>query len=136
MCRYGQNEKLMFKNFPILKELFEDYGRKVINNGHDILSRLSYKYNSFNNGYPILKFHRRIYREIIDKRESYKNLDDFQKKLVNNLKVLDLNLESPFDVGDKSYFQLLRKNKLVNSSIDSTIDRLKPDRDSDKLKAK
>jgi hypothetical protein len=79
---------------PEYRELFEDYVNCLNINGVDELSKLIYKYNEFDNGISILKYHRRLFRGLTEEGRLFKDLfstsndDSFYQFLVRNKAML------------------------------------------------
>lgn len=76
--------------YPSYIPLFESYIADVYEAGYDKYSKLSYSFNSFDNGENIIPLHRRLFRALED----------------------DYQIEDPFKK-DNNYFKILNKNKLL-----------------------
>ncbi|WP_090467025.1 glycosyltransferase [Mucilaginibacter sp. OK268] len=70
-----RQNKFTLSTIPEFREIFENYVDELKKNGLDKLSKLKYKYNEFENGIPILKLHRRLYRGLV--KEGYSFRDQF-----------------------------------------------------------
>lgn len=55
--------RYQLNNINKLKQLFEGYAEKVLNNGYDYYQTIKYAYNYFGNGYYISDLFRKIYRK-------------------------------------------------------------------------
>lgn len=90
--------KYNLTHYPEIDVLINEY--KDALNKHNTLNSFSvkYKYNEYDNGLPILSFHRRLYRACIE--------DGF---IINN----------PFSCGKHSFFEALKKAKLISKSTPS-----------------
>ncbi|RZL62548.1 MAG: hypothetical protein EOO93_08525 [Pedobacter sp.] len=78
--------------FPALKELMQEYRMRLQENGFEKHITIPYKYNSFENGKPVIKFHRRLYRVSLGDQIQYIN---------------------PFSCGDNSFYTALESKKLL-----------------------
>jgi hypothetical protein len=96
ICR--KQTKYSFDNKPEYKELFEDYLARLKQNGLDVLSKLQYKYNHYDNGIYILKYQRRLFRALKDE--------------VNGVYTA-INHDHPFSTAKGTFYNLLETNKLV-----------------------
>ena len=90
VCR--KQNKYTLSNIPQYRALFEDYVKALEINGLSYLSKLTYHYNHFANGTPIMDYYRRLYRQLIDDGKEFSN---------------------PFGDGTDSFFNLLKTNKLL-----------------------
>lgn len=84
--------KYTLENVHSLREVFEQYTKDVFANGYECFSKMKYAYNSFNNGLPITRFQRRLYRALLKRNVVFNN---------------------PFDVQTGSYYDLLNKRKML-----------------------
>ncbi|MDB4926296.1 hypothetical protein [Mucilaginibacter sp.] len=84
---------IIMSNYPDWEVLIKEYAQRVIENDFSRYLSYSYAYAEFENGDKITQFHRRLFRRITD--ENIKSFDD------------------PFAVGENSFFELIRKNKLL-----------------------
>lgn len=84
--------KYNLSEYPEINELIFEYERQLNNcNTLESLS-LKYKYNEYENGEPILPFHRRLFRVYMNSR---------------------LQCYSPFSCNDQSFYSILKKSKLL-----------------------
>jgi hypothetical protein len=79
------------KDFPALWPLFKQFKESVLRNGHAETKNWPYAYNYFDNGVPIAKIIRRIYRQL--------DMNNSTAKFGN-----------PFSTGNNSYFEWLNKD--------------------------
>ncbi|OMQ09847.1 hypothetical protein [[Flexibacter] sp. ATCC 35103] len=94
--------------YPSYIPLFESYIKDVYEAGYDKYSKLSYSFNSFENGENIIPLHRRLFRAL---EEDYQIEDPFKK--------------------DNNFFKILNKNKLltgVKSNAFSTFTEVEKSR--------
>lgn len=91
------------KDYPIWEILIQEYAQKVNEKGFSSYIGLAYSYGHFNGEFKISQFQRRLYRRIIDE-----NIIKF---------------DNPFKTGQGSFFELLKKNKLLASN-QSQADKL------------
>ena len=106
ICRKQQIFHL--DKLPEYRSLFERYVNELLDNGYDELSLLPYYYSKFDNGIKIFKYQRRLYRALVHNE---------------NMQHQGTNLDDPFASGLGSYYELLKKNKLV---IDVNSEHLMP----------
>lgn len=78
-------------NKPEYRRLFEAYAENLTKN-QDAVSQLSYTYNQFDNGVRIFAFHRRLYRKLTE---------------------CQFRFDAPFSVTPGSFYDLLKKNRLL-----------------------
>jgi hypothetical protein len=76
---------------PEYQELFEDYRGRLLGNGTDSVAD-TYAYATFENGVHIYGFQRRLYRKLTEQNTPFDN---------------------PFAITPRSYYELLRTNKLL-----------------------
>ena len=116
-CKRNRIEDV-YIDFDDIQKLIALYTEKMNDEKTMMLEYLSlpYSYNSFTNGVKIMKFHRRIYRSIIQ-RETIKNPFDcngslYKRLLQKKIFVLDNSSEitptSPI-VGKLKYFNLIMR---------------------------
>ena len=79
------------KDFPALRPLFEQYRESVLRNGYTETRNWPYAYNYFDNGVPISKVIRRIFRKL--------DMDNSTAKFGN-----------PFCAGSSSYYEWLNED--------------------------
>jgi len=72
VCR--KQTKYTLTNIPEYRPLFEDYVSRLNRNGFNELRKLVYKYNFFDNKVSILKYHRRMFRGLVNEGYSFHNL--------------------------------------------------------------
>lgn len=87
VCR--KQTKYTLSTIPEYRELFESYIKSLEVNGVNNLSKLSYKYNQFDNDVPVLKYHRRLFRGLTTEGYRFENLfsttgDSYYNFLVKN----------------------------------------------------
>jgi hypothetical protein len=102
VCR--KQTKYNLSAIPEYRELFETYVKCLENNGIERLGKMVYKYNQFNNGTSILKYHRRLYRGLTNEGYSFENL---------------------FSDHHGSYYDFLLKNKIMLVDSDGKYKALK-----------
>lgn len=90
MCK--KQSKFTLEKYPYFKPLFDEYLNLVLKNGFQSYSKLTYAYNKYNNGIAVVRYQRRFYRALLKK--------GFQ-------------VEDPFSTVQGSYYDLLKKNKLL-----------------------
>lgn len=92
--------KYRMSSYPEMDALIREY--EIALNKCDTLEKLSisYKYNNFDNGLPVLAFHRRLYRRLIE-----------DGVIINN----------PFSTAKDSFFALLQKSKLISKTTKSQV---------------
>lgn len=84
--------------YPDLNFIFERYAEALKNDSFVRYIGLKYSYSQFKNGKNIISLHRRIYRRLLS--EGY-------------------NFPDPFDTGRSSFYEGLKKRKLVDNSVSS-----------------
>ena len=90
--------------FPDLQPIFEAYGKALAASAFSEFSGIPYFYGYFQDGKPILQFHRRIYRRLYE-TEGYKS--------------------NPFRLGPGSFHAMLqRKRMLIKAGSGSSPDKL------------
>ena len=107
------NKNIAHKNenadaYPDLSYLFERYAEALSDDCFLRYINLAYSYNPNKNGKNIISLHRRIFRRLLD--EGY-------------------NFTDPFDIWDNSFYEGLRKRKLVDAStsfVDSVTNKTVP----------
>jgi len=90
-CVAKRQNKFTLTTIPEYREIFENYLSDLKQNGLAQLGKLSYKYNEFENGVPILKFHRRLYRGLVKEGSTFNH---------------------QFSTQEGTYYNLLEKNNL------------------------
>lgn len=93
-----QNNITNIKNYEDVKLLTNVYGKAVYDNRatFDSFIKEKYAFGTFENGATITKFHRRIYRSLVDKGMSFEN---------------------PFSVSDDSLYFILKKKGMLAKSV-------------------
>lgn len=104
-------------NFPSFKPLIDEYVEAEYRNGYDVYSKLTYSFNSFENGENIMPLHRRIYRSIEKEIEDdnpfavtskiYGLLDE--SKLLSGIKSAGFKVFTAEESGKKGRFISLLK---------------------------
>lgn len=102
VCR--KQTKYTLTTIPGYRELFEQYVEWLEANEVSTISKLLYKYNQFDNGIPVLKYHRRLYRGLTTEGHHFKN---------------------PFSTSNGSYYDFLVKNKAMLIDNDGKYKTLK-----------
>jgi hypothetical protein len=104
-----KQEKFDLNSYKILEPLFIQYKDFLYKNGYQQVSKFSYAYNKFDNGYMIVRFQRRLFRALL--KTGYSTND-------------------PFCTKKNSYYSLLKKNHLIIYEKEKNIDltrKLLPD---------
>jgi len=103
-------------NFPALKELMQDYRIRLEKNGFEKHITIPYKYNSFENGKPVIKFHRRLYRVSLGDKRKYLNpfscTENSFYATLNSKKLLANN--NPDKFNEQNYGSVGKKIKIIN----------------------
>jgi len=86
-----RHPKFNVATFPSLKPIIKEYIEVEYRNSYDKFSKLTYSFDNFSNGDPILPLHRRIYRASINQ----------------------FNTKNPFDVGSDFYKSLQESSLLI-----------------------
>jgi lipopolysaccharide biosynthesis glycosyltransferase len=100
--------KYTLSTIPEYRALFEAYVERLKNNNLDKLSQLIYKYNEFDNGNSILKYHRRLFRGLVEEGHIFKDLfsttneNSYYQFLVRN-KAMLFDKEGKFKTLKKTY---------------------------------
>ncbi len=99
-CMNGQKfyplELHRCKDFVSIAEFYR--GKLKNSNFIPLQKKYPYSYNSFVNGFPVLKFHRRFYRRLLESGKSFSN---------------------PFDTNTGSFFLELKKKHLIYNDPDN-----------------
>ncbi|SDD95915.1 hypothetical protein SAMN05216464_103162 [Mucilaginibacter pineti] len=103
-CVAKRQDKFTLSTIPQYRELFENYLQDLKINGLDKLSKLKYNYSQFENGVPVLKPHRRLYRGLV--REG-------------------LTFHDHFSTAPGSYYDLLERNNLKLNDPEQRLKSLK-----------
>lgn len=93
---------LNISNRPDMIPLLELYRSSLISNGINTTIKWKYSYGTYDNGYPITQFHRRLFRRMLQ---------------------MQVKLGDPFSVTDGTMYQLLKANNLL-TKVNQT-DKLK-----------
>jgi len=105
-------------DYPQWRQLIDAYAAHVLRNDFEELFKLKYAYNAFDTGDPVLPFHRRVFRRLLELER--KNIFD-----------------TPHAAGEGSFYALLKKNRLIAGSgvsietkiskenIDGSVKRMK-----------
>lgn len=93
--------------YPSYIPLFESYIKDVYENGYDKYSKMSYSFNSFENGENIIPLHRRLFRALkynLQIEDPFKNGNEYVIELDNNklLTRVKSNAFSTFTETEKS----------------------------------
>ncbi|WP_158989242.1 hypothetical protein [Mucilaginibacter sp. L196] len=102
VCR--KQTKYTLSIIPEYREIFEDYVINLYKNDLERLSIMPYKYNYFDDGAGILKYHRRLYRGLVNEGEKFDNL---------------------FSTNAGSYYSFLEKNNAMLIDNDGKYKALK-----------
>lgn len=109
----GRQNKFTLSTIPEYKEIYYNYLRDLNLNGLDVYRKMEYKYNQFENGIPILKLHRRLYRGLI--KDGYKFNNQFSTNSGTYYSLLEENHIKLYDKGGK--FKVLKKTYGENPPI-------------------
>ena len=100
-------------DFPELKKLFIWYRELLLRNGFNEYIVLTYQFNRFDNGSPITNFQRRLFRSLTENGHRF---------------------EAPFSVNEGSFFNLLKKNKMVSKKQTDSLKNKEVDKFSGKIR--
>jgi len=110
-----KQNKFTMANREDLRAIHEDYRNKVLNNQYEKYFKMKYSYAMFDNGKPISKLNRRLYRKLTDENQSFEN--PFNSDAVFYGLMDKSNLISEIvtlvDVGKVNYSNLESKEKIL-----------------------
>lgn len=110
----SKQNKYDYSNRKDLVDIHEEYRNFLLNNQFERYYKMKYSYSYYNNGKPISKLNRRLYRKLT----------------TNN----NISFNNPFDCNSE-FYKLMEKNNLI-SNIDTLVDLGKVNIDSIKKKDK
>ncbi|HLP18392.1 MAG TPA: hypothetical protein VK470_19185 [Bacteroidota bacterium] len=99
---YKKVERATYSEYD---DILAEYGKALLAHGHQEFVKIPYTYNFFDNGTPIVKFHRRLYRRLTE---------------------TGVRFPDPFASGEGSFYRELDGNRLIDRSgarIDAASER-------------
>jgi len=110
-----KQNKFTMANREDLRMIHDDYRNKVLENQYEKYFKMKYSYAMFDNGKPISKLNRRLYRKLTDENQSFEN--PFNSDAVFYGLMDKSNLISEIialvDVGKINYSNLESKEKIL-----------------------
>ena len=94
------NSYIQLDNKDEIRKVFDLYGSRLLQNDYNKLKSLTYSYSTYDNGIVITRFQRRLFRAMNAK----------EKKFIY-----------PFSTLEGSFYDLLKKNKLLVNSKDISV---------------
>jgi hypothetical protein len=100
---HKHHKAYLIEDFEDIRCMINDYRKSLLNSDFHITTKWAYSFNMFSNGFSITKFHRRLYRRLIEIGHVFDN---------------------PFSTSDE-YYQMLKSNQLLSktNTTDSTNSR-------------